>query len=120
MVISKTKQETSTMTSEEMTLEELADELELLYWEQGIESCRIIECSKSQLSNIYTVNHLTMDIENEFVMMSDDNGVIENNKSILMLFVKDCVMSIHKIFTKQGKAYDELEFVDRKVIIEVM
>jgi hypothetical protein len=113
----ETKQETNNVTSREMTLEELMEEIELQYLMKGCETCTIHEFFNKNGECIYELKHLSMELDDQFVCCDDENHVLQQRRSVLMIFLKDCLLSVRKVF-KQGKAYEELNFKDGKVILE--
>ena len=99
-----------------ITIEEAIDELELLKWQEGITDFVIIE--KFTKVKIFTVSNLSMETEDDIVFCCDDNGIINQQGSILIGFLKHHLLSISKIYD-YGVRFGLFEFEDGTVTIKV-
>lgn len=103
----------------ELTVEELSDELEMLYWVKGTTTFRVSECFKKNTNKHFKVKHLEMNIENEIIFCDDEEHKIIKRKSVLMDFVTDCLKCIHKVIIN-GKLIFDLEFIDGEIILQAI
>src|SRR5690554_4901164 len=99
-----------------ITIEEAIDELELLKWQDGISNFVIIE--EFTRVKIFTVSNLSMETEDDIVFCCDDNGVIDQQGSILIGFLKHHLLSIRKMY-ENGIGFGLFEFEDGTVTIKV-
>ena len=99
-----------------MTIEEAIDELDLLKWQEGITNFIITE----KFSNIkeFLVSNLSIETEDDIVFCWDDGEEIERQGSILIGFLKECLLEIDKIYD-HGVTYDLLKFRNGNVTIKV-
>jgi hypothetical protein len=69
-----------------MTIDELRERWDYLYYQLGFEELQITEQLKSGLIRKYIVKGLSLEIENNFAMCADYEENIIKNSSILMIF----------------------------------
>ena len=102
----------------ELSIEELAEDLELFVVENGIETLKITEDFQVIGRKSYIVKLLHMEISKPFVSCWDLDDVIINNRYVLMAFLGDRVRSIYKIWV-EGIPHAEMLFADGSVLIEL-
>jgi len=101
-----------------ITLEELADDIDMLIWQKGITFFKVTEDFKNNEGRTYLVRGLNVGIEEEVVCCHDYDDVIFSNDFMLKAFLKKCVTSIKRTITHDYRK-GELEFPDGIVLIEV-
>lgn len=104
---------------ESLNIEDFVDELEFMFWEKGIENFRITELFPNNGVQTYNVSRLTMDIEDGMVYSGDANDVILNGIYVIMAFLKESLISIHKTIIN-GFMVGMLEFKEGDITIEVI
>lgn len=102
-----------------ITIEEFIDDLELIFWEKGQERFRITELFPNSGLRTCIVNRLTMEVKNDMVLSSDSNNVILNGMYVIMMFLKECLVSVHKTIIN-GLIVGMLEFKDGDITIEAI
>ena len=106
--------------TKEVTIEELAERWEILFWQLGVKKLKIIEQFPKRGLRSFNVSGLSIEFEDDYVMCSDFVEVLVNNFSVLMMFLKESLLSIKMIPIGDGVFYQErLEFVDGLILIEV-
>ena len=106
--------------TKELTIEELAERWEMLFWQFGVEKLRIIEQFPKNGLRSFIVSGLSMEFENDYVMCGDFGDVIVNNFSTLMMFLRESLVSIKLLPIGDGMFYQErLKFSDGLILIEV-
>lgn len=103
----------------ELTIEEFAEEVEMLRLEKGVTFLKIDENFNKRGNITYIVNNLLINIEDDVVTCDDEYHIILSNKYVLLTFLKKCLISIHKVINK-GITYIELKFTDGYVKIEII
>ena len=86
----------------EVTVEELKEEIELLYFEHGVSELRFVENFSSRNIDII-VDRLQVETEQDVVMIYDDKDILRYNECVCGMFLLHRLKSIHK------------EVVDQKV-----
>ena len=103
-----------------LTVEELSERWQWLTWGNGIEQLRVTEQFPKREVHSYIVEGLTMEFEDEIVICSDCKDVLIDNVSILMGFLKKCLLSI-MLFPIGNDLYQErLEFENGLILIETV
>jgi hypothetical protein len=103
----------------ELTIEELAEEVDMLIWEQGVNCFKVTEEFKKNGKRSYILHDLHIEIENDEVCCCDKDEVISSNRYNLMMFLKSSIVSIHK-FIIDGLTVGEINFNDGTVRIKEM
>ena len=103
----------------ELTLDECADELELLKFEHGICTLRITENFDRIGLRTYVVNNLQMEFEDDIVYCSDTYNILHKNYCVLMSFLREGVISIKKIIENEN-SYGEILFKDGNIRITTL
>lgn len=107
-------------STKELSIEELAERWEWLKWECGIEKLKIIEQFPKKGLCSFIVSGLSMEFEDEYGFCSDFGEILANNFSMLMMFLKESLLSIKMIPIGDGVFYQErLEFSDGLILIEI-
>lgn len=107
-----------TCESKAMTIEELIDELELMFWASGKENFKITELFPNNGVHTYNVSRLIMEDDEEFVYSHDTDNIILKGRYVLMAFLKECLVSVCKTILN-GIYVCMLEFIDGDITIEV-
>lgn len=105
--------------TKELSLEELADRWELLKWEYGIDKLKVIEHSQRRGTDVFVVRGLSMEFEEDIVMCTDYGECLMKNFSVLMMFLKETLISIQLLPIGNGLYQERLEFADGLVLIEI-
>lgn len=103
----------------ELTVEQLSDELEMLYWVKGTTTLQVNEHFNKNGDKYFRVKHLEMDVENDIIFCDDEEHKIIKKKSVLMGFVTDCLKCIHRIVVN-GQLIFDLEFMDGEIILQAV
>lgn len=105
----------------ELSIEELKDRWEYLFWELGVDTLKITE-EFTKSKRTYEVSGLNMEIEDDRVMCTDADNILMNYYSVLMMFIRKRCTKISLIPTKSITGYyEELIFGnDGKIIIEAI
>jgi hypothetical protein len=101
----------------ELSIEDLAERWSWLLWECGIESLYVEEYFHKCENVSYVVNGLTMEFENEYAYCWDVNKILLKNCSVLTLFLKNSLKSIHLLPVLSGMQ-ERLEFDNGIILIE--
>lgn len=103
----------------EITIEELAEDIEMLIWQYGIEHFKITEHFPNRGKYSSLVRGLHVGIENDFVCGTDYDKILEENLYMMRAFLKDSVLRINRTITNEYRK-GELCFKDGHVCIEVL
>lgn len=102
----------------EISLEEMAEDIDDLVWRKGVECFKVTESFVNK-KQIYIVRGLHMDIDEGIVCCSDADMIIKDNIYVLMMFLRRCVRSIIRIKDNEY-VRDELTFSDGNIYIETL
>lgn len=103
----------------ELTIEEFAEELEILKL-NGITLLKVNEHFNKRGNITYLVKNMLIDIDDDDIVVCDDEyDVIRSNRYVSFSFLKKCLISIRKIIA-DGVAYGELMFNDGYIRIETI
>lgn len=84
------------VTEEKITLEELADELTMLVWQQGKENWTITEDFSGTKKRSLITSSLSLEFEDNYVMISDHEDLILQNQLVCMMFATSTIQNIIK------------------------
>ena len=105
--------------TKELTIEELAERWEWLKWKCKSD-LRITEQFPKRGEISYIVSGLTMEQEDVYVICSDYDEKIVKYYSVLMMFLRESLVSIKLLPIRDGVFYQErLEFSDGLILIEI-
>ena len=104
---------------QEISIEEMAEDIEDLVWCQGVELFKVTENFLKNGKRTYVVRGLHMETEEDVVCCSDVDDLIFENRYILMMFLKDSVKSIKRVVI-DNEPHGELLFDDGNVLIEIL
>lgn len=101
-----------------ITIEELADEVNMFSGEQGI-SFKITENFTKKGLCSCLVRGLYIEVENEFVFCSDPDNILMENYYVIMAFLKDCIENITRTITLTER-YGIINLTDGSIRIDVI
>lgn len=102
---------------EEITIEELAEDIEMGIYELGIEYFKVTEKFNKRGKCVYIVRGLHIDYEQEYICSQDFDNIIHDNAYTFMMFLKSCIKSIRRVFDK-GVRRNEINLTDGIIIVE--
>ena len=106
--------------TKEVTIEELAERWGMLFWQIGVKKLKIIEQFPKKGLCSFNVSGLSMEFEDDYVMCMDYEDAIVNNFSVLMMFLRESLVSIKLLPIGDGMFYQErLKFSDGLILIEI-
>ena len=103
----------------EITIEELAEDIEDLIWNQGVNCFKITESIEKRDKCTYLLRDLHIEIEDEFVYSWDSNNIIQHNMYVIMMFLKSSIKYIKRI-VNNGTSHRELCFGNGSILIEIL
>lgn len=101
----------------ELTIEEYAEILEFLIYENGIMNLRVTENFKVNGKRDYVVEYLRMEMDGDYISCSDDQHVLHKNECVAMAFLKECVLSVKRVYVNYVP-HGIIEFIDGTITIE--
>ena len=101
----------------EISVEELANGLELLYWKKGVDRLKITEDFSVSGKCTYIVERLTIDVEEDLVCCWCKD-MMKNGVKVMNMFLRSCLVAINRVVCDY-KTCVVLEFNDGRVWIEV-
>ena len=105
--------------TKEVTIEELAERWEMLFWQLGVKKLRIIEQFPKNGLRSFNVSGLSIEFEDDYVMCMDFGEVLVNKFSVLMMFLRESLVSIKLLPIGNGLYQERLEFSDGLILIEI-
>jgi hypothetical protein len=100
-----------------LTIEELQERWEMLFYEMGIEKVLVTENFPHNGERKFIVYGLAMELIDNIVMCYDADDIIINNSSAIMAFLRERLTNILLIPLKDGCGYIErLEFGDHGIV----
>ncbi len=101
----------------EITIEELAEDIEELIWNQGVNCFKITESIEKRDKCTYLLRDLHIEIEDEFVISWDSDNIIQHNMYVIMMFLKESIKYINRIAIN-GIQHSKLYCKEGYVLIE--
>lgn len=90
-----------------ITIEELAEDIDNLVWEQGVTCFKVTECN-TRRDYSYLVRGLHVEIEDDYVYCEDVDDIIITNMYGIMALLRACILCIKRIITNdvpRGELY---------------
>lgn len=106
------------MSTEKISIEELAQDIELLIWERGVIGFKISENLNSGKSS-YLLRDLHIEFEDDVAYSWDSDNIIMKNMHQLMMFIKSSIKYIHRIII-DGVPHGELYLNSGVITIEIL
>lgn len=103
---------------DEITIEELADDIEMLILAHGIEVFHISESFPKNGDRTYLLRGLTMEFEDDSIYCSDWDNILVNNFHVLVAFLRDFVLKIKRTITATERR-GEIELKNGNITISV-
>ena len=104
--------------AKELTLEELSERWDWLFWQDGVEKLVVVEQFNKSVSHSYEVTGLSMEFEHEYVMCGDLDDSLSLNVSILLMFLRQSIKSVFLLPIGNDLYQERIEFNDGVVLIE--
>ena len=104
---------------QQISIEQLAEDIEMLMLDQGVEGFKITEQFVVNRRKSYIVRGLHMGIENDTVYSNDCDNMIYENVYVMKGFLRDSIISIIRTIDGESRK-GELIFKDGTIIIEVL
>lgn len=98
-------------------VEELIEELEQFYYEQGISTYKIIENFKLHGYREFEVECFKVENEDSFVICSDYYDILLSNHCVCNMFLIDQIKAIHKTY-ENNIVQVKLEFKDGFILLQ--
>jgi hypothetical protein len=99
-----------------ISIEELADEFELLIFEQGDTTYKITKKCGRKVK--LEVKNLQIDIEDDYICFYDEDNILLHDNYFNALIIKSTLLSIHKIINKKTITY-RLDFNNYRILIRM-
>lgn len=103
-----TTEENKIQRGQRISLEELAESIELLKYETGMEIFKITESSIKRGKVTYLIRYLQIELEDGIVIGSDLDNILLENMHALSGLVKKSVQKVYKIYA--NNECDELDY----------
>jgi hypothetical protein len=105
------------MNTQRITIEELQQRWEMLFFEFGIDRLKVTE-SFSKSERTFVVTRLSMELEDDFCICGDDGNILIDNFTILGMFLINSLNSIILYPIGNVLCREYLEFDDGIITIE--
>ena len=112
------KEIVNTLVEKEITIEEMIESINNEANDNGTTLLKIIETFPKKGKDIHLVRTIEIETEDEFVMFSDCDEIIESNNLMIMYFLKESIVKVTKCHSDEEEL-DSYKMVFKDGTVEI-